>query len=83
MVQEQQLKHKLVKDESDDSGISLHGLTDSDIVQKFTVQDDYIFQRFMIFSNGLIVCEEVSNGKRLFRFNKSFEELEGNKISFN
>ena len=70
MVQEENLKYKIVKGNADPSGITIPGMTENDIVHKFVVQDDYIFQRFMIFKNGLIVCEEVSNGQRTFRSNR-------------
>ena len=70
MAEDQYLKHKIVKSDSDHTGITIPGMTENDIVHKFVVQDDYIFQRFRVFSNGLIVCEEVSNGKRTFRSNR-------------
>jgi len=69
-IKEENLKYKIVKMSTDHSGITIPGMTENDMVHKFVVQDDYIFQRFMIFKNGLIVCEEVSNGQRLFRSNK-------------
>ncbi|KIO62143.1 hypothetical protein B4065_3363 [Caldibacillus thermoamylovorans] len=70
MVQEENLKYKIVKGNTDHSGITISGVTENDIVHKFIIRDDYIFQRFMIFKNGLIVCEEVSNGQRTFRSNR-------------
>lgn len=70
MVQEEDLTYKIVKSDTDHSGISIIGVTDADIVLKFVVEDDIIFQRFMIFKNGLITCEEKSNGQRLFRSNR-------------
>lgn len=70
MIKEENLKHKIVKMSTDDSGITITGVTENDIIHKFVVQDDYIFQRFMIFKNGLIVCEEISNGQRIFRSNR-------------
>lgn len=70
MIQEENLKHKIVKASTDDSGITIPGVTESDHVYNFIVHDDNIFQRFRIFKNGLIVCEEVSNGQRIFRSNR-------------
>lgn len=70
MIQEENLNHKIVKASTDDSGITIKGVTENDIVHKFVIHDDYIFQRFRIFKNGLIVCEEISNGQRIFRSNK-------------
>lgn len=70
MVNEESLTYKMVKSDTDDSGITIPNVTEDDIVHKFVVHDDYIFQRFRIFTNGLIVCEEVSNGKRIFRSNR-------------
>lgn len=70
MVQEENLKHKIVKMSTDDSGITIPGVSEDDHVHKFVVHDDNIFQRFRIFKNGLIVCEEVSNGQRIFRSNR-------------
>lgn len=70
MVQDENLNHKIVKDDSDHSGIKIPDMTENDIKYQFVVHDDYIFQRFRVFTNGLIVCEEVSNGKRTFRSNR-------------
>ncbi|WP_339228737.1 hypothetical protein NSQ77_02950 [Oceanobacillus sp. FSL K6-2867] len=70
MVQEEDLTYKIVKSDTGHSGISIIGVTDADIVLKFVVEDDIIFQRFMIFKNGLIICKEKSNGQRLFRSNR-------------
>ncbi|MGY3718829.1 hypothetical protein ACWE42_25350 [Sutcliffiella cohnii] len=70
MLKEENLQYKIVKSDTDHSGITIPGMTENDMVHKFVLQDDYIFQRFMIFKNGLIVCEEVSNGKRTFRSNR-------------
>lgn len=72
MSQEIELNHKIIKDDSDDSGITIPDVKESDIVNQFIVNDDHIFQRFRIFKNGLIVCEEISNGKRIFRSNEPF-----------
>jgi len=71
MAEEQRLIHKIVKDDADDSGIKIPGVSENDIVNQFVVHDDFIFQRFRIFNNGLIVCEEISHGQRVFRSNKA------------
>ncbi len=70
MSEEVNLKYKIVKADSDHSSITIPNVKETDIVHKFVIQDNNLFQRFRVFNNGLIVCEEISNGRRIFRSNK-------------
>ncbi|MBF8418940.1 MAG: hypothetical protein SOI41_07365 [Heyndrickxia coagulans] len=38
------------------------------------------FQRISFYENGIIISEEIYNGKHVFRFNVPFNELEPGKI---
>jgi len=70
MAEDQYLKHKIVKSESDDYGISIPGASEDNITHQFVINEDNLFQRFRVFSNGLIVSEEIINGQRIFRSNR-------------
>lgn len=69
MINEENLTYKIVQGKSD-AALTIPGTQEIDIAHKFVVHDDYIFQRFYIFKNGLIVCDEVSNGQRTIRSNR-------------
>lgn len=70
MAEDQHLKYKIVKNESDDSGITIPGASENNITHQFVINEGNLFQRFRVFSNGLIVSEEIINGQRIFRSNR-------------
>ncbi|WP_002145563.1 hypothetical protein [Bacillus cereus] len=41
------------------------------------------FQRMSIYENGVIMSEEIYNGKHFFRFNFPFTEIEPGKLVIN
>lgn len=69
-MEETNLSNIIILDDSHPEAVSfeVHGK----LVSKFVVQDTFIFQRFYIYDNGTVICDEVSQGERRIRMNREF-----------
>lgn len=80
---EQQLTYTYSKDDNvNPEAITLKSKGDFNRTENILINIPGRFQRISIYENGLIVCEEMTSGNHIFRFNKPYTEIEPGVLFF-
>lgn len=83
MSSEQHLSYVYYKDDNaNPEPINLKMKGEFNRTENIVIQTVDSFQRISIYENGLIVSEEMRQGKHIFRFNKRYEEVEPGELVF-
>lgn len=80
-MNETNLNYEYIKDQPEALNIQAKGQFSK--TQDIVIHLPDRFQRISLYENGVIICEEIYNGKQVFRFNYPYTEVEPGKLIIN